>query len=94
MAKKSKRARAKFKFQQSAKEQQNIRAAQTAQQPAKPRMSEVRPFTPSYGASSASWQEQYKYINPELIRIGIIAAAFFVIIIILSFLPLDKIFFK
>ncbi len=100
MAKKSKRERAKFKYQQSIRqqqqqrEQQNLKAASPVQSAPKPATPEIRPFTPSARTQAIPWQDQYKYIIPELTRIGIIAVVFLVIIIILSFLPLDKIFFK
>ena len=78
MSKKSKRSKAKFRRSLNTQKVDIIRS----QEPAK----NVRVETHTPAASLVYWQEQYKYIRPELLRIFIIAAVFFVVLIILSFI--------
>ncbi|OGO15482.1 MAG: hypothetical protein A2Z02_03200 [Chloroflexi bacterium RBG_16_48_7] len=79
MSKKAKRIRA---MQQASKKP----SAPIAEKPLRQVNTEIKPVASHNPRNSAVVQEsQYKYIMPELIRIAIIAAVFFAIIIVLSF---------
>ena len=79
MAKKSKRARTKFRVtqQSSAPERMvsSLKSAETMQKVPKP----------ITAGSSTALADRHQHVVPELIRIGIISAVLFIIIIILSF---------
>jgi hypothetical protein len=77
MSKKSKRARAKFRYIANTQ----VREIKRDVEPVKI----VRPSLQTQAITATSLFEQYKYIRSELLRIGIIAGAFFIILIILSF---------
>ena len=79
MSKKAKRIRA---MQQASKKP----AAPVAEKPLRQVNTEIKPAATHSRNSAVVQESQYKYIMPELIRIAIIAAVFFIIIIILSFI--------
>ncbi len=79
MAKKSKRARAKFRVTQQGSAPERIipslKSTETIQKVAKPI---------SGGLGTATLADRHEHVVPELIRISIISAVLFIIIIILS----------
>jgi hypothetical protein len=79
MSKKAKRMRA---MQQASRKPAEVAVAK----PVRQANTEIKPAMVQSQKNSAIVQEsQYKYIVPELWRIAIIAAIFFVVIIVLSF---------
>lgn len=80
MAKKSRRARAKFRVtQQGSAPESRIHSLNGAE----PMQKVAKPITG--GSSSAMLGDRHQHVVPELIRIGVISAVLFIIIIILSF---------
>lgn len=78
MSKKSNRSKAKFKYTPKVPD----KATSNNEEPAK----SIRTMPQTSAAFLTSLQEQYKYIKPELYRILIISAVFFIILIVLSFI--------
>jgi hypothetical protein len=81
MSNKSKRARTKLRIAQQANSKSNVVVS-------KPVKSVVasKVISPTAGVSSvAAYSSRYQHVVPELIRIGIIAAVLFAIIVVLSF---------
>jgi hypothetical protein len=79
MAKKSRKARTKFR-----NEQQSDNAGNKP--PVSINAGIVTPVRATAGGSVSSLASRHQHVVPELIRISIIAAVLFVIIIILSFI--------
>lgn len=82
MSKRSRRARAKFKATQQAIDRGEINRSEVAKAKTETRVLNAVTESPSVLAQTA----RYQYMLPELRRIGIIAGALFIIIIILSFI--------
>ncbi len=82
MSKRSRRARAKFRATQQPASRGEVKHPESAKAAIEPKV--LKPIAES--SSVLAETTKYRYILPELRRIGIISAALFVIIIILSFI--------
>jgi len=83
MSKKSRRARAKFRATQQAVQKGEISRPEPVKAAIEPKV--IKPVRED-SASVLVESAQYRYLLPEIRRIGIIAAILFVIIIVLSFI--------
>lgn len=82
MAKKSRRARAKHRTGSKPLQRAPGARAQTLRATVEPKVP-ASPVTPSASSAQAA---RYRYVLPELRRIGIIAGALFLILIVLAFI--------
>jgi hypothetical protein len=82
MSNRSKRARTKLRVAQQSNSTTNAVVSKPGRSEAASKV--MRPT--AVVSSAATYSSRYQHIVPELIRIGIIAAVLFVIIVVLSFI--------
>jgi hypothetical protein len=79
MAKKSKRSRVKFRATQQSTGNQQIQATEPV------RVETISKVKGSAVSSATTQIDRYQYVVSELLRIGVIAGALFIVLIVLSF---------